>query len=431
MKREVISIAFSALLAVSLFAALPTVDPATVSVTQGADRLVTVGYTLSDASAVVTVDFLTNGVSIGEANFTELGGDVNKVVKTGVRKIYWRPDRTWEGNFVEGTISAKVTAWSLAAPPDILVVENTMLQSQCELKFYVSTNALPSGGLANRYLYGVTNLVMRKVHSAGRSFRVGCPTYLYPSGTGREPPYTASFSYDYYLGIYELTHGQYTFFTSYNSFTDAQALKPLVNLGYSGLRGSDIGLDWPTNRAGCTAHSVDSTSIIGKLRTLTGLQGLDLPTECEWEYAARAGTWHNLYEIDGLSPFDVISNPPTASQTEFAEKIGWSSYNSNGAVHDVGTLPPNAFGFYDMLGNAFEYVLDRFAANTDKTDGSHVNDNMGPTTGDSASAKGGCYTSALNDCRVWSCSPVGRTSVSTVCGVRLCCGADLLYLGED
>ena len=421
---------FAAFLAAKLLAAVPVVDPATVTVAQESDRLVTVSYVLSGAPAVVTVDFLTNGVSIGEANFTDLSGDVNRVVGTGNRRMYWRPDRTWPGNFVEGAMSAKVTAWSLGAPPDFMVIEKTMLRSQCEVKFYVSTNALPGGGLANRRLYGVESIVMKKVHSAGKSFRVGCPSYLYPSGTGREPPYTTSFSHDYYLGIYELTDGQYTHFTSYNSLSESAALKPRANLGYSGLRGSGLGLDWPTNRAGHAAHSVDTSSFIGSLRAMTRLEGLDLPTECEWEYAARAGTWHNFYELDGYLQFDTISDPPSAAQAGFASAIGWNKTNSGGALREVGLLAPNAWGFYDMSGNIYEYVLDRFASGAAKTDGSHVNDNKGPLTGDFAAVKGGCYSSSVNDCRVWSCSYISRTSASGVAGVRLCCAADLSCLAE-
>ena len=65
-----------------------------------------------------------------------------------------------------------------------------------------------------------------------------------------------------------------------------------------------------------------------------------LPTEAEWEYAARAGSSHPYY--------GVIS------------EIAWYAGNSGDAPHEVGKKQPNAFGLYDMLGNVSEWVLDRY-----------------------------------------------------------------------
>lgn len=65
-----------------------------------------------------------------------------------------------------------------------------------------------------------------------------------------------------------------------------------------------------------------------------------LPTEAEWEYAARGGTSQPYY--------GVIS------------EIAWYEHNSGGAPHAVGKKQPNAFGLYDMLGNVAEWVLDRY-----------------------------------------------------------------------
>jgi formylglycine-generating enzyme required for sulfatase activity len=65
-----------------------------------------------------------------------------------------------------------------------------------------------------------------------------------------------------------------------------------------------------------------------------------LPTEAEWEYAARAGSSHPYY--------GVIS------------EIAWYAGNSDDAPHAVGKKQPNAFGLYDMLGNVSEWVLDRY-----------------------------------------------------------------------
>lgn len=67
-----------------------------VSMTQAANRDVTVTYTLSGAPAVITLDVLTNGVSIGAKNLSELAGDVNRLVETdGAHTITFSADYTW------------------------------------------------------------------------------------------------------------------------------------------------------------------------------------------------------------------------------------------------------------------------------------------------------------------------------------------------
>jgi formylglycine-generating enzyme required for sulfatase activity len=68
--------------------------------------------------------------------------------------------------------------------------------------------------------------------------------------------------------------------------------------------------------------------------------GYRLPTEAEWEYACRAGT--------------------TGPQYGVLEEIAWYEANSAGAVHEVGGLRPNDWGFHDMLGNVWEWTWDLY-----------------------------------------------------------------------
>jgi formylglycine-generating enzyme required for sulfatase activity len=68
-----------------------------------------------------------------------------------------------------------------------------------------------------------------------------------------------------------------------------------------------------------------------------------LPTEAEWEYAARAGTKGPTYDTK-------------------LEDIAWFGKNSDDETHAVGKKKPNAWGLYDMLGNVREWVADTFAA---------------------------------------------------------------------
>jgi formylglycine-generating enzyme required for sulfatase activity len=64
-----------------------------------------------------------------------------------------------------------------------------------------------------------------------------------------------------------------------------------------------------------------------------------LPTEAEWEYACRAG------------------GPPVKLDANKLDDVAWFADNSDGTSHEVGQKKPNAWGLYDMLGNAGEYVI--------------------------------------------------------------------------
>jgi formylglycine-generating enzyme required for sulfatase activity len=105
-----------------------------------------------------------------------------------------------------------------------------------------------------------------------------------------------------------------------------------------------------------------------------------LPTEAEWEYAARAGA-------TGDGPADVNT-------------VAWYRENSGGATHPVASWPPNAFGVYDMLGSAWEWVQDPWHKNYvgAPTDGrpwsggdERVAKNFGWAAGDGCSLRGGTW----------------------------------------
>ena len=121
-----------------------------LKVEQNSGRLVSIAYVLSE-DAIVTLDMCTNGVSIGSVNFQRIfdpyaakaGTPVNKVVKKGAHTIMWQPNREWPGYvFRNGEFRVELKAWSLANPPDYMVVD---LMTPSNRWFYAKAEDLPGG----------------------------------------------------------------------------------------------------------------------------------------------------------------------------------------------------------------------------------------------------------------------------------------------
>lgn len=101
-----------------------------------------------------------------------------------------------------------------------------------------------------------------------------------------------------------------------------------------------------------------------------------LPTEAEWEYAARGGAQSKSYLYSG-------SNQP--------DEVAWYPQNANARPHDVGTKKGNELGIHDMSGNVWEWCNDWYAEKPDDSDLSFVKDPTGPAFGKSRSLRGGSF----------------------------------------
>ena len=345
MKCDLMMVCGVAFAAGMLWAESPVVRPESVRLVQDdASKRVTVKYTLEEAPGIVTVDFLTNGVSIGEANFANVSGDVNRKVTTlGEHAIEWRP---WEALWAQVgktnvQMTARVTAWSPRTPPNYLVLG---LDQDNDVRYFTSTNALPGGFASDDYR--TKYLVMRKIPAAGVTWRMGAfneqgnATWV----AKREKPHLVTLSSDYFMAVFEMTQEQYQKVMgsnpSYRRGTETgENFLPVEQVSYNTIRGSG----WPEN-----GHQVTAGSVCDVLRQRTGME-LDLPTDAQWEFACRAGT---NTAINNGKMTSMENNDPDMAV------VAWFKHNSDLHTHPVGLKPCNAWGLYDMHGNVYEWTLD-------------------------------------------------------------------------
>ena len=147
----------------------------------------------------------------------------------------------------------------------------------------------------------------------------------------------------------------------------------------------------PSEFSGCGLCPVEQVSwyaaldFIQLLNAQTGTNLYRLPTEAEWEFAARAGT--------------------TADRYGDVDEVAWHWGNSDDRTQAVGLKAPNAWGLYDMLGNAWEWVADWYGAYP----GNSLADPEGPATGTGRAIRGGGWnfppSGARASNRAWEDEP--------------------------
>ena len=220
----------------------------------------------------------------------------------------------------------------------------------------------PTGQYLDFTVNGVTFTMVRV---EGGTFMMGATDEEEDAEYNEKPAHQVTLS-DYYIGQTEVTQALW------------KAVMGESSTSHVGHWISEYGLG-----ANYPAYDIsydDVLSFISKLNSLTG-RTFRMPTEAEWEYAARGGNKSkgNLY-----------------SGGNTLDKVGWYSNNSSFKPHPVAQKTANELGLYDMSGNVWEWCSDRYGAYSSSP---QINP-TGPSTGSYRVLRGGSWYYNATSCRV-------------------------------
>ena len=216
--------------------------------------------------------------------------------------------------------------------------------------------------------FTVNGVTFEMVAVKGGTFTMGATSEQGSDAESDEKPTHSVTLSDYYIGEFEVTQ---------------ELWEAVMGSNPSSFNGSNLPVE--------TVSWDDSQEFITKLNGLTG-KNFRLPTEAEWEYAARGGNRSGGYKYSGSNNINDVA---------------WYDNNSGSKTHAVGTKSPNELGIYDMSGNVYEWCQDWYGS---YSSGSQTNP-QGPSSGSYRVNRGGSWISNARSCRVsnrYNNAPVNR-----------------------
>jgi formylglycine-generating enzyme len=218
---------------------------------------------------------------------------------------------------------------------------------------------------------------------------------------GEHPQHRVRITKPFYLGTYHVTRGQFRQFVADAGYkTDAEKGKePGAYSWDPDTKAFGFNAKYSWRNAGfeqTDEHPVVNVSWNDAeefCKWLSKKEGKTyrLPTEAEWEYACRAGTTTRYYSGDDPETLAEVGNVADATAKAKFPDWRWTIKASDGYVFTapVGKFKPNAFGLYDMHGNAWQWCADRYGAEYYAK--SPIDDPTGPDSGDDRVLRGGSW----------------------------------------
>ena len=224
----------------------------------------------------------------------------------------------------------------------------------------LATSCKKNSNEINDGTFTVNGVTFEMVSVKGGTFTMGCTSEQGGDCDGDESPAHSVTLSDYYIGKFEVTQ---------------KLWKAVMGSNPSYFKGDDL----PVEQVSWN----DCKEFIGRLNQLTGAN-FRLPTEAEWEYAARGGANSCGYKYSGSNIIDDVA--------------WYTSTTNDSGTKPVGTKSPNELGIYDMSGNVFEWCEDWYGGYSEE---SQINPE-GPSSGSDRMLRGGSWNGNARYCRVSS-----------------------------
>lgn len=208
----------------------------------------------------------------------------------------------------------------------------------------------------NRLSPVLQNLVNNMVRIEGGTFTMGATSEQSSDAHDDEKPAHQVTLSSFSIGKYEVTQEEWQAVMGSNPSHFKGAKRPVEKVSWN-----------------------DCQEFIRKLNQMTG-KHFRLPTEAEWEYAARGGNRSNGYKYAGSNSLG---------------NVAWYTDNSGGETHPVGQKSPNELGLYDMSGNVWEWCQDWFGSYSS----SSQTNPTGPSIGSFRVYRGGSWNYDARNCR--------------------------------
>ncbi len=286
--------------------------------------------------SVVTVDNKVYTVEWpggkGPARVTVPAGDHRVRVELNGLEVYGDEVRIETGKKTPITLRLEPLPVPAAAPPPTVASPQPSTPADVRPESHRVPAVVPRPRLASPQPSTggdsiVTNSIgMKLVLIPAGSFEMGSPDSDKDARVFEKPQHRVRITRPFYLGVHEVTQGQYEEVTGETP---------------SGFKGSD---DLPVEQVSWNEAIAFCTKLSARERLMDGYR---LPSEAEWEYACRAGSTTRYSFGDDA-----------ARLGEFA----WYGGNSGNTSHPVGQKRPNAWGLYDMHGNVWEWCSDGYKA---------------------------------------------------------------------